>query len=187
MIFLPSGNEWNNSLLDRFPALTAQLPTPPPSGNRRFRIGQFWSTAALRGPEGHIIEIMGLHSELVVGRTWVNLTVPGQWMQETPLNDTWYTPLLRGSSRGAGATEHFPIDFFLQDEAYHHHFSMEVTVRQRRQTTFIKRKLTHTSRERSPTILPLQLSLISPSENLNKWESWISSVSTTFGYTRTIP
>ena len=118
MSFSSTGNTWNITLCSRFPDLLDSLPAIPPPGDRRLRIGQFWSATALRGDEGHIIEIMGIQEDCVTGRTWVNITSPGQWEKVTPSITTWFSPLVPGSSIGAGALEQFPLFSFLQSELF---------------------------------------------------------------------
>ena len=175
MCFLNTGNVWNHSLCDQLPGLINSLPAIPPTGDRRLRIGQYWSSVALRGSEGHIIEIMGFMNANIIGRTWINYTHPGTWELITPTTPTWFTPLIPGSSLGAGASESFPVSAFTQAEMWHHVFSQEITVKARKGSpSTIRRALQHTTQERSPTHADqaIALSLLSPAE-LTTWNTWL--------------
>jgi len=44
------------------------------------------------------------------GRTWTYATPPGTWIQENNGAIIWFSPLLSGTSTGAGAKETFPLE-----------------------------------------------------------------------------
>ena len=166
MTFTSTGNTWNETLCEHFPGLLNLLPEKPPNGDRRLRIGQYWSSVPLRGMEGHIVEILGISTDQVIGRTWTNLTHPNHWEKHNPEEATWFSPLLPGSSLGAGATEKFPLSSFLQAEMWHHRLSQEVLVKgskyvsptsQESACPLIPRTLTHSPGQGSlyHTALPL--------------------------------
>ena len=130
----------------------------------------------MNGHEGHIIEVLGFMGNLVVGRTWTNLTNPGKWEQFPPPRVTWFTPLIPGASRGAGATERFPLQYFCQGEMWRHIFLHEVTVKMRGLPTFIKRELVHSAQERPPSITAFpDPPLIPLCVNLALWDAWLIS------------
>jgi hypothetical protein len=177
MSYTANGNSWNMALCRRFSGLTDSLPTLIPEGDRRLKVGQYWSSEALRGHEGYLVEIMGFREGLVVGRTWINLTSPGQWEKDNPSSTIWFTPLISGSSLGAGASETFPLSSFLQADMWNHLLSKEVTVRNRHSPTYIKRALEYSSKERTPVhITCLPTPLLQRCAMLDLWESWISSI-----------
>ena len=175
MIFTSTGNIWNEILCAHFPGLFNLLPANPPNGNRRLRIGQYWSSVPLQGMAGHIIEILGISPEHVTGRTWVNQTHPDRWEKDTPATETWFTPLFAGTSLGAGASETFPLASFLQAEMWHHRFSQEVFVQGRKGVLpTVKRALMNSTQERPPyhTDAALPHALISPLE-IDRWDTWL--------------
>ena len=102
---------------------------------------------------------------------------PGTWIQEPQEDTTWFSPLLPGSSLGAGASETFPLDHFLTGDLWHHYFHKEVYSRDRNAPATIKRVLRHSRHERSPGLTPpVQLPVLSPCKNLSSWNAWADNL-----------
>jgi hypothetical protein len=62
MIFQQNGsNTWDRDLVRNLGLTPEVLPVEcPPGYSRQLRVGQFWATSNYGGPEGFIVEIMGL-------------------------------------------------------------------------------------------------------------------------------
>ena len=111
-------NHWADALIStHFPDI-AEFLDDPPTGDRQVRIGQFWSTERTHGSEGHIIEILGYTSSGFLNvRRWIPLIPRDDWFPHninlhasSAKNRIWIHPALPGTSRGAGATDYFPLD-----------------------------------------------------------------------------